>query len=223
MNLYGQNRSKTREYIFIDHSYEKITLKKDSFNYVHSVGLQYKEIDGTIKYKDDTLILNSEYQTDNYKLENNDNPKLKKHEIEIIVIDSIFHNQIELFATNKFKRKQKTLIQPKNENYDSISLKKYIINKRKYVRKHGVDLIFWGTNFHINLNFKNIPSNSITMAFSEYPGMNYTFFKNVEAIETEKGLIFLDENNDLTRPSYSLKNRDKHKRKNRNLKIYEKE
>ncbi len=56
MNSYGQNRSEKREYVFIDHSYEKITLKKDSFNYIFSVGLSRADIDGIIKYRNDGVF-----------------------------------------------------------------------------------------------------------------------------------------------------------------------
>jgi len=223
LNSYGQNRSEKREYVFIDHSYEKITLKSDSFNFIFSVGLISVDVDGTINYRNDTLILNSEFQVDRYKIEKKYNSNLKKNEFEVIIIDSIFKNQIELFATKKIKRKKKTSIEPENENsalLPSITIKKYIVDKRKYIKKKGLIVKVWRTNSHINLNLSNKKLNSISIDFSEYPGRDYFFLKNVEAIETEKGLIFLGKNNDLTKTSFSIENKTKKNGLDRELKIY---
>lgn len=83
LNSFGQNRSETRAYVFIDHSYEKITLKKDSFNYIFSVGLSGAHVDGTIKYRNDTLIFNSELILVDFTIKNRKRRKKSSKELKI--------------------------------------------------------------------------------------------------------------------------------------------
>jgi len=224
MNSFGQNRSENREYVSIDHSYERITLKKDSFNYIYNVGLSKTDVDGTIKYRNDTLIFNSEYQADNFEIVEKFNPNLKKNEFEIIIIDTIVRNQIDLFATKRFNRKEKTRLNPYEEKFDSITLKsttKYILNEQKFPKRKGAIVKIWRKNIHVHLEFKDEKSNSISIEFLKYPfWLDYIFFKEVEAIETDKGLIFLGKDNNLIEADFTIENRVKKKKVDKELKIY---
>jgi hypothetical protein len=221
---YGQSDLEVREYEYIDHSYEKITLKKDSFNYIYNVGLSKTDVDGTIKYRNDTLIFNSEFQADKYSIIEKYNPDLKKNEFEIIIIDTIFRNQISLFATRKFHKKKKEIIEPTEEFLDTITFKstnRYILNQRKFPKKKGAIVRVWRKNFFKELKFKDKDSNSITIEFLEYPfSLDYIFFKDVEAVEENGNLIFLGDDNNLIEVKFNLEYRRKRFQKKKELKIY---
>jgi len=224
-NCFGQDYSKILEYIFVDHSYEKITLKKDSFNYIYRIGLINTNVDGKLEYRNDTLVFNSEYQADSYKIEEKYNPDLKNGEFEILVVTPFLYNSVNLFATRRFLRREKKLLQFQESTFDSVAFKstyKYVLNNMKYPRKNGAILHVWRKFFNVELKFKSKKSNSLSIDFIDYPKqLDYVFFKNVEAIQTGKGLIFLGKDNNLIEANFTIKNRVKRNTPNNVLKIYE--
>jgi len=53
-----------------------------------------------------------------------------------------------------------------------------------------------------------------------YPSLDYMFFNDVEAIETDEGLIFLGNDNNLIEVDFEIENRVRKKKVDKKLKIY---
>ena len=224
LSCFGQNKLELKKYTYGSQSYEEITIIKDSFNYIYSVGLSRAEVKGTIKYKNDTLILNSEYQADNYKIKESFNPNLKDKEFEFIITDKNNWNQTDLFAHSKTISTKKTTLKVSDIKYDSNGMsvqKKYILNEDMYFKTKGTILNIWRKNHFIELLFESKRNNSFEITFIDYPhNIDYVFFKNVKAIQKNKKLIFLGENNDILKPKFSVDNNSETTKKKKKRKVY---
>jgi len=188
---------------------ENMTIYDSTFEYSYVYGLMNGSVKGDLKKFDDTLILNSEFQEDDYTLEKSFDVNRSSNSI-LVKIKFVGHQgDLELTAKNK-NDSVIHLIGQRNINninefyvYDDTIILEYTIDQSILI-SNTVELSIWSTNSELIIPF-DFHSNTYELDLTSYPNTgSYHFFKDKKAIIKGNKFYLLDENNKPIRDHFAV-------------------
>ena len=186
---------------------ESFFIKSDSFVYKHSCGLTFGRILGTIKYANDTLLLNSNIQP-SYTLEETFD-RTSNSDTMVVTIKNVGYLRRYGFRVFKgddyydLNLQDSSLIAIKNNKLDSTL--SYSFTSKFLSRKEKLCLILYRTNLEIVLDWKNKSKNKFEIEFKDLPDiLDYHFFTNQRAIINQNNLILLDKEGNPEKSKYTI-------------------
>lgn len=205
---------------------ESFLIKTDSFIYKHSCGLMFGEISGTIKYANDTLLLNSNIQP-SYTMEETFDRTSNSDAIVVAIKNVGFPNSYGfrvLKGDNYYdlNLQDSSLVTITHNKIDGTST--YSFTSKLFSRKEKLCFILYRTNLRIELDWKNKSKNEFEIEFKDLPDLiDYHFFTNQKAIINQDNLILLDKEGNPEKTKYTIRTKKKIKvSKKKKVKKYKK-
>ena len=181
---------------------DRIIFLDSTFEYEFIEGLASGIVKGKYSLSGDTILITSEYQADNYKLEKvNDlrqfyqqNVSLRIRQIEHSqVIDVKYLDLNDVIQTIKGKTISHSKVNQLNDEIDTVIIEFNIPLAVKQLDK--IDVIIWRKNTHIIIPLET-KFNAYLLDLTKYPSeLDYRFFNNKKAMIIDSNLNFLNEKN----------------------------
>lgn len=180
---------------FSNHCWERFELNDSTFKFTFGCGLSTGVVDGSIHRNHDTLLINSEFDPNDYHLEYDSNTTVT--EIFQLDIREIRHTNAISIQTSKKKRFEGTVVFSSNndwllEEVDTI-ITQYLLYRDSI--DHSLNVTIWrktvnGVVVEIPIDIKYA---SALLDLTEYPAtLDYAFYKDQMAIIRGGNLILLN-------------------------------
>lgn len=195
---------------YSDHVYEEFNFNDSTFTYSHSVGLAHAFVNGNYSIQNDTLILNSEFQPDDYELNCFQDSSVLENFISVQIKEIKSANVLDICT--QMKRDEYRYFDGKiiyHSNTDVLSDERDTIITEYLIPRDSIDgnleVIIWRKRQTINLPL-NV--NRCYLDLTNYPEwLDYVFFKNQKALMVHRSIILLDERNKPIKTKYTVKKR----------------
>ncbi|MBS4061946.1 MAG: hypothetical protein KG029_16225 [Bacteroidetes bacterium] len=205
---------------------ESFLIKSDSFVYKHSCGFIFGEISGTVKYVNDTLLLNSNIQP-SFTLKETFDSTSNNDTIVVTIKNVDFPNHYGLRVIKgddyyDLNLQDRNLIVVMYDNIENSST--YSFTSKILSRKENLCFILYRTNLEIEIDWKNSEINQFEIEFNDLPDLlDYHFFTNKKVVINQENLILLDKEGKVETTRYIVKTKKKIKvSKNKKVKNYKK-
>lgn len=188
---------------------ENMSIYDSTFEYSYVFGLMNGRVKGDLKKFDDTLILNSEFQEDDYTLEKSFEANRSSNSI-LIKIKFVGHpGDLDLRAktindsvTHFIGKRNIDNLKEPYIHEDTITLE-YEIDQTRIISK-VLELSIWSTNSQLLITVDN-QANTYKLDLTKYPNTgSYHFFKDKKAIIKGDKFFILDENNKPIRDTFAV-------------------
>lgn len=186
----------------------------------------FGEISGTVKFANDTLLLNSNIQP-SYKLTETFDSALNTGAIVVTIKNVGFPNSYGFRVLKgddyyDLNLHESSLIPISHNKIESTTT--YSFTSKFLSRKENICFILYRTNLRIELDWKNKSKNKFEIEFKDLPDLiDYHFFTNQKAIINQGNLILLDEEGNPEKTKYTIRTKKKIKvSKKKKVKKYKK-
>jgi hypothetical protein len=193
--------------------FEKINFLDSTFEYRFINGLAGGTVKGNYILSGDTIIITSEYQKDNFKLEKSIDTNRNYQNVQL-KIKEIQHSQaMEVFIVNKHNESQsingKTIWHSKvdwfNEDIDTV-ITEYTIPSVN-TKSDKLEVMIWRKKTTITIPLDS-NFNTFILDLTMYPKeLDYRFFNEKKALIIKNGLFFLDEKNAPEKTNFLIHSR----------------
>lgn len=197
---------------YSDRVYEEFNFIDSTFTYQRSAGLANASVNGKYREHNDTLILNSEFQPDDYKIYCfQDSIVLKNYiciQIKQIASFNVIDVQSKIKGEEYLNFNGRIIYHSKkdifSEEYDTI-ITEYLISRDSI--RDNLEVIIWRKGQTINLP---IDSNRCNIDLTNYPKWyDYVFFENQKAVLLDQSIILIDAHNKPIKTKYTIRKRKK--------------
>ena len=181
---------------------EKIMFTDSTFKYEFMMGLLGGVVQGSYSILNDTVILNSNYQADQYNLEKQYDSLFSNNEI-CLKIKQIEHSQIlevsylsidDSLTSVTGEIAHRTKFDSMSNFFGDTIINEYLI-PRGEMKTDVIEVNIWRKNTSIPINVDEV-HNIYFLNLTEYPNeLDYRFFKDKKLVIRNSELIFLDKDN----------------------------
>ncbi len=192
--------------------YDKISFSDSTFKYEFIQGLINGTVNGSFQFSNDTLILNSEYKSNDYQIIKSYDSLIQSSFIQLQIKQLDYNNVIEVRSNVDDSNSiiEEKIIKKNNAkilvDFPDTVIQLYEIPILSS-KNQEISVQIWRKNTTISIPITT-KFNSYLIDLTTYPNeLDYRFFDRQHAVIQEGCLYFLDENNKPEKDYYPIQTR----------------